>query len=133
MNLIVDCSVIIMSSVLPEENQLQIQYHLYKIYAPAIFYLECNNVLFSALKRKRISSVDYQEYLEAVSDLPINIDKFSCAPESLHFISELAIKNNLSSYDASYLELAIRLKAKIATFDKQLIEACKMNSIEVLN
>ena len=38
MNLVVDCS-IVMSSILPEENQLEIQYHLYKICAPAIFHL----------------------------------------------------------------------------------------------
>ncbi|MCZ6901967.1 MAG: hypothetical protein O7C59_07645 [Rickettsia endosymbiont of Ixodes persulcatus] len=54
MNLVVGCS-IVMSSILPEENQLEIQYHLYKIYALAIFYLEYNNVLLSAISRKRLS------------------------------------------------------------------------------
>jgi predicted nucleic acid-binding protein len=110
----------------------QLQYASYKIYAPAIFYLECTNVLLSVINRKRINLEDYQEYLITIQDLPITIDKFSALAESLYFISELAIQNNLSSYDASYLELAIRLKARVATFDNSLIKACKAHHIEVL-
>ncbi|MCZ6901966.1 MAG: type II toxin-antitoxin system VapC family toxin [Rickettsia endosymbiont of Ixodes persulcatus] len=53
-------------------------------------------------------------------------------PGSLYFINELAIQNKLSTYDASYLELAIRLNAKIATFDENIMKACHKHSVEVL-
>jgi len=132
MNLVLDCSVIL-SSLLPDEKQPHIQYSLYKIYVPVIFYMECNNVLLSSINRKRIDSADYQEYLLTIQGLPINVDKLSASAESLYFISELAIKNSLSSYDASYLELAIRLKAKMATIDNKLIKACNAHQVEVVN
>ncbi len=60
MNLVTDCS-FIMSSILPDENQKcvediynDISNNTYKVYVPLVFYLEYNNVLLSALKRKRI-------------------------------------------------------------------------------
>ena len=40
---------------------------------------------------------------------------------------------NLSAYDASYLDLAIRLEASIASLDKKLLDSClKANINSVL-
>lgn len=51
-----------MSSVLPDEIQpkvddiyQQIANKIYNIFAPSIFYLECNNVLTSSLSKGRIN------------------------------------------------------------------------------
>jgi predicted nucleic acid-binding protein len=63
--------------------------------------------------------------------LPINIDKFSTMSESLYAIASLSLKYNLTSYDASYLELAIRMNAMIATLDKNLILACNLANVKV--
>lgn len=132
MNLVVDCS-FIMSSILPDEvTNYSIKYESYKIFAPAIFYLECNNVLLNAISRKRITENDYKEYIDIIKELPISIDKFSSLAESLYFISKLALSYSITSYDAAYLELAIRLNAKIVTFDKQLIIAAKKNNVLTL-
>ena len=38
--------------------------------------------------------------------------------------------HNLTSYDSSYLELALRLEAKIATLDKELLSSCGIANIE---
>ena len=77
MNLVVDCS-FIMSSVLPDENQekieeiyYQISQNIYKVYVPAIFYLECSNVLLSSLRRNRIKEEQYLDHLNLLSLLPI--------------------------------------------------------------
>lgn len=136
MNLIVDCS-FIMSSVLPDEKQLEISFKeifngKYKVFVPAIFYLECNNVLISSLKKQRIAVSDYKEYLQILSSFPFNIDKFCSTPESLHIIGKLANKYSLTSYDAAYLELSMRLEGKIATLDKYLAKSCKLSNIDCI-
>ena len=137
MNLVVDCS-FIMSSLLPDEKEQKIEeiYHQvaenkYKVYVPAIFYLECTNVLLSSLKRKRINKKTYEEYINLLSLLPINVDNFSATPESLYSISKISTTYNLTSYDASYLNLAIRIEASVATLDKNLIAACELAKIKL--
>jgi hypothetical protein len=118
-----------MSNILPDDQVKSIQYHLYEIYVPSIFFLECNNVLLNSLKRNRLQENDYLEYCHIIKDLPLQIDNFSTTRESLYFIGKLAKKYNLSTYDASYLELAIRLNAQLATFDKNLQNAANLNKV----
>ena len=137
MNLVVDCS-FIMSSILPDENQEKIEeiYHhisqnIYKVYVPAIFYLECGNVLVSSLRRNRITEEQYLDYVNLIGSLPVSIDKFCSSSESLFTIGNLAKKYNLSSYDASYLDVAIRMEASVATLDKNLIISCKKLDIKL--
>lgn len=138
MNLIVDCS-FIMSSFLPDENNENIDniYHQiiqnkYKVYASAIFFLECSNVLAIALRRKRITDEQFNEYVNLLSLLPINIDKFCASPEALYIIGNLARKYNLTTYDASYLEIAMRMEAAIATLDNNLINISKALNIKTV-
>ncbi len=138
MNIVVDCS-FIMSAMLPDEYQEKIEsvYHhiasgKYKVNVPSIFYLECNNVLISAFRRNRITENQHKEYIRFLNELIVTVDRFSSISESLYQIANISKKYNLSSYDASYLELAIRLSAPIATLDKKLVDACVSNEIESL-
>ena len=63
----------------------------------------------------------------------ITVDGFSSTPEAIYSIGKLANKHNLSAYDASYLDLAIRLEASIASLDKKLLDSClKANINSVL-
>ena len=136
MNLVIDCS-FIMTSILPDELQLkvdevynQISNNVFNVYVPAVFYLECNNVLISSLKKQRINNSDYEEYLQILNQLPVTVDKFCSTSESLYSIGRIATAYNLTSYDSAYLELALRLEAKIATLDKELHSSCKIANIE---
>ena len=139
MNLVVDCS-FFMSSILPDETQNKVEDIFYRIsqrefivYVPSIFYLECSNVLVSSLSRDHITQESFEEYSNLLKLMPITVDKFSATTESIYSISRLANKYNLSSYDASYLDLAIRLEASIASLDKKLLDAyTKANIISVL-
>jgi predicted nucleic acid-binding protein len=85
-----------------------------------------------ALKRNRIKKPEHQEYLQSLNRLPINVDKFCSTPESLHIISKLSHENDLTTYDAAYLELALRLDAKLATFDQKLKAASAKNKLKTL-
>lgn len=136
MNLVIDCS-FIMTSILPDELQLkvnevynQISNNVFNVYVPAVFYLECNNVLISSLKKQRINNSDYEEYLQILNQLPVTVDKFCSTSEALYSIGRIATAYNLTSYDSAYLELALRLEAKIATLDKELRSSCEIANIE---
>jgi predicted nucleic acid-binding protein len=63
--------------------------------------------------------------------LPIRVD-----PESSRRISsdvhQLAVSYRLTSYDAAYLELALRRALLLATLDNELIAACRQVGIVVL-
>ena len=138
MNLVTDCS-FIMSSILPDENQSGVEdiyndiaNNTYKVYVPSVFYLECNNVLLSSLKRNRITQKNYDDYLDLLSVLPICIDNFCATPESLYMMRNLSTKYGLTSYDSSYLEVAIRMKASIATLDKKLATICKDINVQLV-
>ena len=90
-------------------------------------------IYFSDLKTQCCNSRQIISFLVGALKilLPINIDKFSTTSESLYAIASLSLKYNLTSYDASYLELAIRMNSMIATLDKNLILACNLANVKV--
>ena len=91
------------------------------------------NVLKTALKKQRITQVQYEECMWAFKDLPFNVDHFSSTQESLQTISRLSLEHNLTSYDASYVELASRLSASLGTLNKKMIDVCFLKNIEFLD
>lgn len=129
--LVLDCS-FFMSFILPDEENTQHNVMFYNIIVPSIFYLECLNVLHAALKRGRISAQNLQEYLQILRGFPCEVDKFSSNCESVLSIAQISNEFDLTSYDAAYLELTLRYKAKMATYDKKLISACKKLDIELI-
>lgn len=129
--LIIDCSFII-SILFLDETAESIDLSIYRLYVPSIFYLECVNVINVSLKRKRITELEHQQYLSIINRLPLNSDTFSTTPESVVILSKLSKTLDLSAYDASYLELAIRLEGTLATRDKKLIEACRATHVATI-
>lgn len=88
---------------------------------PSIWTLEVVNVLLVAERQKRLGESDSIRFLTLLSQLPIFVEYER--PEMMKELLALARSNNLSSYDASYLDLAMRKGFPIATLDKRLIEA----------
>jgi predicted nucleic acid-binding protein len=128
---VVDCSFFI-SCLLPDESNKDFDFSAFSVYVPSVFFLECLNVLETALKKQRITKNQYEECIKSFKDLPFYVDYFSSVQGSLYVISLLSQKYNLTSYDASYLELASRLKSPLGTLDKKIIEACKIEKIRLL-
>jgi len=90
--------------------------------APSIWPLEVGNVLLVAERRKRISQSDCIRFLELLSSLPIRTESFS-EQRMFEAVFNLARKAELSSYDASYLDLALQTGLKLATLDQSLRKA----------
>ncbi len=91
---------------------------------PAIWPLEVGNVLLVAERRKRLSVASVTRFLALLSGLPIVVEQET--PERmLKDIVSLARTHALSTYEASYLDLAMRLDLPLATLDSSLMKAAK--------
>lgn len=87
---------------------------------PCIWHLEAGNSLLSALRRNRITEMTFRKNMQLLNTLNIEVDRES--PERmLGEIVWLAKEQRLSTYDASYLDLAMRRGLPLATQDKTLL------------
>ena len=96
---------------------------------PAIWPLEVANVLLVAERRDRLSEAQASRFLELLTQLPIEVDE---APHDLAAIVAAGRRHELSSYDGSYLVLAERLGAPLATLDRRLAKAAERAGVELL-
>jgi len=92
---------------------------------PTQFWYEIRNVLVMAERRKRIAPARTTAFLSDLSLLPFSIDDLPREASVL----DLARRRSLTVYDATYLELAQRTRAPLATLDKALIAAAKREGI----
>ena len=133
--IVVDCSVLI-AGLLPDEFEEQAQLILEDLHrgitvavVPSLFYQEVSNVLLMAYRRRRINRDTLFQYLDVIAMLPIKIDTVAATQgNTMKVVCELAEEHGLTTYDASYLELAARLDLPLATLDTDLYEtAVKMH------
>jgi predicted nucleic acid-binding protein len=87
--------------------------------APSLLFLEIANVLALADRRKRISAGRMAEFVELIDTLAIEIEQ-QTSGRVLHDVLSLARGEALTAYDASYLELAMRLGLPLASKDVAL-------------
>jgi predicted nucleic acid-binding protein len=91
---------------------------------PTHWILEVTNTLVVGERRGRLKAGQRQEILARIQILPIRVD----TETSFHGwkrIPELAMRYGLTTYDAAYLELALRMDAPLATLDKDLARAAR--------
>jgi predicted nucleic acid-binding protein len=95
---------------------------------PALWELEFTNVLRTACLRQRMTAEAAQRVIARIVSLPIDVDR-QAVPASE--ILGLALRFGLSSYDAAYLELALRLQLPIATGDGPLRAAALASGVGI--
>lgn len=98
---------------------------------PSIWLLEVGNVLLVAERKKRLSEADSTRFIALLTELPIMIEQ-EPPDRMLKDILALAREHQLSSYDASYLDLATRKGLPIATLDNGLIAAAKRSQVPIV-
>ena len=98
--------------------------------APPLLHLEYTNVLRTSCKRGRLIAQHAQEAIRQLQELPIDTDRDNPDPALL---LSLALRHDLSVYDAVYLELALRRQLPIATLDAALADAARVAGVGVLN
>jgi len=89
---------------------------------PNLWHLEAANVLVEAERRGELKPGETERFLSQLENLPIQVDMVT-APQAFGRTLALARAFDISSYDASYLELAIRENLPLATLDRKLAKA----------
>lgn len=101
-----------------------------EVVVPNLWHLEACNVLLAAEKRKELTGSEVERFISQLENLPIFADSMT-ALKSFNRTLNLARAHKLSSYDAAYLELAIREGLPLATLDKELIKAAKKSDVKL--
>ncbi len=107
------------------------QLHILGAIVPAIWSLEVANAFLVAERRLRITENDTARLTQLLQSLPITVD---AEGESKVFseVLTLARAYKLSTYDAAYLELAMRRGLPLATLDARLRTAADRVGVPLL-
>ena len=100
-------------------------------FVPSVWPLEVGNVLVVAERQNRLSEADTILFLSLLGQLPILVEQ-ETPGRMLREIVALAREHDLSTYDASYLDLAMRSGIPIATLDATLIRAAQRSRVGVV-
>ncbi len=98
--------------------------------APPLLLLEYTNVLRTACKRQKMGVAQAQDMLAMLAALPIDIDTTAPNPAQ---VLDLALRYDLTSYDALYLDLALRRRMPLATRDEALARAASAAGVGVMS
>jgi predicted nucleic acid-binding protein len=121
--IVIDCS-LTMCWCFPDENDPYARDVLRslperQVFVPALWPLEVANSLLVGERRNRLDEAETTEFVGLLASLPITVDQ-ETSERALREILGLAREQHLSSYDAAYLELAMRRGLPLATLDRQL-------------
>ena len=107
-------------------EQLQVETAI----VPGHWILEVTNGLLIAARRGRLAPNEDLEILQRIAELSVQTDN-ETAQRGWRDIPLLAQELSLSTYDAAYLELALRRQAPLATLDQRLAAAASEVGVEV--
>lgn len=98
---------------------------------PSIWPPEVLNGMLMAVRRRRIDRAACDEQLGLLQRLPIAFDG-ETHHRTWDDTKALAEKHGLTAYDAAYLELAVRAKRPLGSFDDALRAAARSEGVAVL-
>jgi predicted nucleic acid-binding protein len=93
---------------------------------PVLWWFEIRNILVVNERRGRIVAQDSEYFLRALAQFRIRIER-----QPNQAVMGVARAQNLSVYDAAYLELAWREKLPLATLDRRLGEAARLMGVDL--
>lgn len=95
---------------------------------PSLWPFEVGNIFLQSIKRRRLSAEAARRQLERAMRFPVEIEPVP-DPGVAAAIWRAAREFNLTFYDASYLELAVRRSLPLATLDEALLAACDASGV----
>ena len=95
-----------------------------RAWVPALWHLELGNVLLGAKRRGRIDQAGIEGFLSRLAVYDIAVDD-QTMERAWQKTLDLALQHSLSTYDAAYLELALRRGLPLASLDRELIAAAR--------
>ena len=102
--------------------------HRGQYWTPAIWCLEFPNALLAAERKRRIDRSTRLGVLDRAVGLSLRVES---QPPDMRAVSALAERHGLSTYDAAYLELAVRQSFGLITLDRELADAALAEGVPV--
>ena len=99
--------------------------------APAIWPLEVANILLLGERRGRIPRPKTESFVRVLQELRVAVEDGPPAAV-LGSVLQIGREYGLTSYDASYLELAMRRGLPLATLDGRLADAAQRASVKLV-
>ena len=133
MSFVLDCSVV-MAWVFPDESseatdRLRDSLVDARAFVPSLWPVEVGSVLLAAAWRGRIGVGEWPVICASLDALPIEIEPVSTSRVWGPALA-LADRHDLSVYDATYLELALRMRLPLATLDRALAVAARAAGVD---
>lgn len=98
---------------------------------PSLWRAEIANALMTGERRGRILEARSRLITAQLAGLPISVD-FEANLQAWEATMDLGRKHRLTFYDSAYLELAMRRKLPLGSFDRALRRAGEAEGIEIL-
>ena len=102
------------------------------VLVPQLLWYEISNILNKLIRSKRYTLDDVIQFIPLLAAIRLETDS-EAGPRYSQKLLRLCDTYNLSSYDASYLELAERKEAVLCTLDAALEDAAQKRGVAVLN
>jgi predicted nucleic acid-binding protein len=130
---VLDCSVaaawVFADEATPDHDRLLDDLTLgARAWVPSLWHLELGNVLLGALRRGRIDQAGVEGFLSQLQCYDIVVDG-ETVERAWQKTLDLAQQYRLSTYDAAYLELALRRGVPLATGDGALAKAARLSGV----
>jgi predicted nucleic acid-binding protein len=100
-------------------------------FVPDLWRIEIANCLTQGMRRSRITAIERSESLSDLASMGIITDN-QTGKHIWRGTLMLADRHHLTVYDATYLELALRLSLPLATLDDELREAAQQEGVPLL-
>ena len=129
---VLDCS-FAAALTLPDKSSSRVHAFFLKhsdaeTWVPALWWYELANVLAVAERRRILTRADVENAISLYGQLTLRTDKAESI-EHVRRLCEITRVYGLTAYDASYLELAMRHGAPLATLDRQLLDAAVKSGV----
>ena len=125
------------AQIIPDEKDPKVEKIYAKIkrddekHAPHLIWYEIANIFKNLLRRKRYTYNEILKFFPYIAGMKLTCDYATGSEYSMKLL-KMCNDYNLSSYDASYLELAERKKAVLCTLDGNLRVAAKKYGVATL-
>ena len=135
MSLVLDCS-IALAWIYSDEttDPVELVFEMLSqsgAWVPGLWRLEIANVLEMGVRRKRHDGDFRDKALADLDQLPIQVDP-ETDTHAWGRTLRLAGRHQLTTYDAAYLELAMRRDLPLSTLDEDLRQAATLHKVKLL-
>lgn len=102
------------------------------VLVPGVWCLEVGNVIARAESKNGLTEARSSEFVYVLQQMNIQVDAETCT-HAMSASLQLARRYHLSTYDAAYLELALREGVPLATLDDEMIKAADKMGVRLFS